>query len=90
MTQEPFRVPYYVDSNYVTAVDSTDTVAPLPFDTAGMDTQLKSTRLKELGATRKESPATDTAAADSAHKRHSRKPKAQPKTQTPVTQPQKN
>jgi anionic cell wall polymer biosynthesis LytR-Cps2A-Psr (LCP) family protein len=53
MSQEPFRVPYYVDSNYVTTVDSTDTVAPLPFDTTGMDSTLKSTRLKELGLTRK-------------------------------------
>jgi hypothetical protein len=89
MTQEPFRVPYYADSNYVTAVDSTDTVAPLPFDTTGMDTQLKSTRLKELGAVRKEKPATDSAAADSARKRHFHKPKAQPKTQTTTPQPKK-
>jgi hypothetical protein len=89
MTQEPFRVPYYVDSNYVTAVDSTDTVGPLPFDTTGMDTQLKSTRLKELGAMRKEKPAADTTAADSARKRHSHKPKPQAKTQAPATQPKK-
>jgi hypothetical protein len=49
MSQEPFRVPGYFDSNYVVPVDSADSVAPLPFDTTGMDTQVKSTRLKELG-----------------------------------------
>jgi anionic cell wall polymer biosynthesis LytR-Cps2A-Psr (LCP) family protein len=70
MTQEPFRVPYYADSDYVTAVDSTDTVMPLPFDTTGMDTQLKSTRFKELGVTERERTPADSAAADSLHKRH--------------------
>lgn len=48
MSQEPYRVPYYVDSNYVLAVESTNTVAPLPFDTTGMDKQVKSTKLREL------------------------------------------
>jgi hypothetical protein len=48
MSQEPYRVPGYVDSNYVVTTGPTDTVAPLPFDTAGMDTQVKATRLKEL------------------------------------------
>jgi hypothetical protein len=68
MTQEPYRVPYYVDSSYVAAVDSTDTVAPLPFDTTGMDTQLISTRLKELGAVKKENPPAESAVTDSARK----------------------
>ncbi|MCX6842805.1 MAG: LCP family protein [candidate division WOR-3 bacterium] len=49
MSQEPYRVPAYVDSNYAAPVDSADSVAPLPFDTAGMDTQVIDTRLKELG-----------------------------------------
>ena len=49
MTQEPFRVPGYFDSNYVTPVDTLDSIRPLPFDTTGMDTQVKSTRLRELG-----------------------------------------
>jgi hypothetical protein len=49
MSQEPFRVPGYFDSSYVTPVDSAESVVPLPFDTTGMDTQVRSTRLKELG-----------------------------------------
>jgi LCP family protein required for cell wall assembly len=49
MTQEPYRMPGYVDSNYVVPVDSADSVVPLPFDTTGMDTQVVGTRLKELG-----------------------------------------
>ena len=49
MTQEPFRVPGYFDSSYVTPVDTLDSIRPLPFDTTGMDTQVKSTRLRELG-----------------------------------------
>ncbi len=71
MSQEPFRVPGYLDSNYVVLVDSTDSVAPLPFDTTGMDTQVKSTRLKELGRAtgRVPSQSAETAAADSAGKR---------------------
>jgi len=85
MTQEPFRVPYYVDSNYVTAVDSTDTVAPLPFDTTGMDTQLKSTRIRELGVAGKEKSPAESAAVDSAHKRHAHLHK--PKTPSPKAQP---
>jgi hypothetical protein len=75
MTQEEFRAPGYLFENYVTPTDSTDSLTPLPFDTTGMDTQLISTRLKELGATKghdrnplgisdrvpSESVATDTA-----------------------------
>ena len=87
MSQEPYRVPYYVDSNYVTTVDSTDTVAPLPFDTTGMDTQIKSTRLKELGVAGKEKSPAESAAADSAHKRHAHKPKPQPKAPAPAAKP---
>ncbi|MBN2464925.1 LCP family protein [candidate division WOR-3 bacterium] len=49
MSQEPYRMPGYVDSNYVVPLGPTHTVALLPFDTAGMDTQLQRTRLKELG-----------------------------------------
>jgi hypothetical protein len=49
MSQEQFHAPGYLFSDYVVPTDSTDTVAPLPFDTTGMDTQVKSTRLKELG-----------------------------------------
>jgi len=71
MTQEPYRVPIYVESNYVTPVDSTDSVVPLPFDTTGMDTQVKSTRLKELGTARARAPVrpAETTAVDSAGKR---------------------
>jgi hypothetical protein len=69
MTQEKFRAPGYLFDNYVTPTDSTDSLTPLPFDTAGMDTQLKSTRLKELGRGRKEKPRADSTAADSARKR---------------------
>ena len=49
MTQEKFRAPGYLFANYATPVDSADSLAPLPFDTAGMDSQLKATRLKEFG-----------------------------------------
>lgn len=49
MTQEEFRAPGYLFANYVVPPDSVDSLA-LPFDTVGMDTQLKATRLKELGA----------------------------------------
>ena len=52
MTQEKYSAPGYLFANYVVPVDSTDSVAPLPFDTAGMDTQVKSTRLKELDLTK--------------------------------------
>ncbi len=62
MTQEPFRVPGYFDSNYVTPVDTLDSVPPLPFDTTGMDTQVVRTRLKELGAPR---PARESVPKDS-------------------------
>ncbi len=58
MTQEPFRVPGYVDSNYVVLVDSADSVVPLPFDITGMDTGVRSTRLKELSRPR---PRPETA-----------------------------
>ena len=87
MTQEKFRAPGYLFANYVAPTDSADSLVPLPFDTTGMDTQLKSTRLKELGKARKENPAADTAAADSVHERHSRKPK--PKVPTPAAQPKR-
>jgi hypothetical protein len=62
MSQEPFRVPGYVGSNYVVPVDSVDSVAPLPFDTTGMDTQVVRTRLKELGTPR---PAKESVPKDS-------------------------
>jgi len=52
MAQEKYSAPGYLFANYVVPIDSTDSVAPLPFDTAGMDTQVKSTRLKELGLTK--------------------------------------
>jgi anionic cell wall polymer biosynthesis LytR-Cps2A-Psr (LCP) family protein len=80
MTQEPYRVPGYVDSNYVVPTGPTDTVAPLPFDTVGMDTQVLQTRLKELGTERKHNrthheagdsvaaPPPETAAVDSVRK----------------------
>jgi len=65
MTQEKFRAPGYLFESYVTPTDSADSLTPLPFDTTGMDAQLKSTRLKELGAAREhgrgETTATDTA-----------------------------
>ncbi|HTW92381.1 MAG TPA: LCP family protein [bacterium] len=82
MTQENFRVPAYFDSSYVLPVSATDTLRPLPFDTAGMDTQLKSTRLKELSQENKTKAAGDTAAADSLHSHRPHKPK--PKTPTPA------
>jgi hypothetical protein len=71
MTQEPFRAPGYLFSNYVVPTDSTDSIAPLPFDTAGMDTQVKSTRLKELSKAKVTAPAlpAETTAADSSGKR---------------------
>jgi hypothetical protein len=51
MTQEKYRAPGYLFANYVAPSDSADSVA-LPFDTVGMDSQLKATRLKELGTAR--------------------------------------
>lgn len=75
MTHEEFRAPGYLFANYVVPTDSADSLAPLPFDTVGMDTQLKATRLKELGAARKGKSATDTVAADSARKHRGRIPK---------------
>jgi anionic cell wall polymer biosynthesis LytR-Cps2A-Psr (LCP) family protein len=68
MTQEKFRAPGYLFENYVTPTDSADSLTPLPFDTTGMDTQLKSTRIKELGRDRKEKPSANSTAADSARK----------------------
>jgi hypothetical protein len=67
MTQEKFRAPGYLFENYVTPTDSTDSLS-LPFDTTGMDTQLISTRLRELHLAKGKSPTTDTTAADSARK----------------------
>ena len=67
MTQEKYGAPSYLFANYVVPSDSTDSLA-LPFDTTGMDTQVKSTLLKELGKARKESPTAETAATDSVRK----------------------
>ena len=83
MTNADFRAPGYLFANYVTPTDSADSLA-LPFDTTGMDTQVKSTRLKELNR-EKEEAAGDTTAADSAHKRRSRRAKVPPPA--PVVQP---
>jgi hypothetical protein len=69
MTQEKFRAPGYLFENYVTPTDSADSLAPLPFDTAGMDTQIISTRLRELRLAKEKNPAAETTAADSAGKR---------------------
>ena len=96
MTQEKFHAPGYVFENYVTPTDSADSLVPLPFDTTGMDTQLKSTRLKELGAASREKSATDTVAADSTHKHRSRRnrtpsqpPADRPEAPAPATPPTK-
>lgn len=62
MTQESFRAPGYLFSNYVVPIDSADSVAPLPFDTTGMDTQVVRTRLKELGTPQ---PAKESIPKDS-------------------------
>jgi len=74
MTQQKFRAPGYLFEDYATPVDS------LPFDTAGMDSQLKATRLKELSKIRGDDqdrlntpgllpgPPAETAAADSVRK----------------------
>lgn len=48
MTQEKYSAPGYLLADYVVPSDSADSLA-LPFDTTGMDSQLKATRLKELG-----------------------------------------
>ena len=69
MTQERFHAPGYLFENYVTPTDSADSLTPLPFDTTGMDTQVKSTRLKELGRAKKHSQTPETTAVDSAGKR---------------------
>lgn len=79
MTQEKYSAPGYLFADYVVPSDSADSLA-LPFDTAGMDTQLKTTRLKELGEAKGHArnptgvsdrvPALpETTAIDSAHKR---------------------
>ena len=72
MTQQKFRAPGYLFADYAAPVDS------LPFDTAGMDSQLKATRLKELSKVRGDEqyrlqtpgslldPPAETTAADSA------------------------
>jgi hypothetical protein len=67
MTQEKFRAPGYLFANYIVPTDSADSLAPLPFDTTGMDSALKSTRLKELGRAGEEKPA-ETTATDSTRK----------------------
>lgn len=84
MNEEPYRVPYYVDSSYVTPMGPVDSIAPLPFDTTGMDTQVKSTRLKELSQGKREKAAGDSTAADSTHRHHIRKPTVKPKPKTPA------
>jgi hypothetical protein len=68
MTQEKFRAPGYLFANYVVPTDSADSLS-LPFDTTGMDTQLISTRLRELRLAEGKIPTADTTAADSARKR---------------------
>jgi hypothetical protein len=68
MTQEKFRAPGYLFADYVVPTDSTDSLV-LPFDTTGMDTQLISTRLRELRLKKGKNPTADTTAADSARKR---------------------
>jgi len=68
MTQEKFRAPAYLFADYVVPSDSADSLA-LPFDTAGMDPQVISTRLRELRLAKGTTPTADTAAADSARKR---------------------
>ena len=67
MTQEKFRAPGYLFAGYVVPTDSADSLA-LPFDTTGMDTQVRATRLKELGKARKTKPAAESTAADSTEK----------------------
>jgi hypothetical protein len=69
MTQEKFRAPGYLFANYVVPADSTDSLAPLPFDTTGMDSQLISTRLRELRLAKAKNPTAETTATDSARKR---------------------
>jgi hypothetical protein len=49
MTLQSYSAPGYVFGNYVVPADTLDTIPPLPFDTTGLDTQVISTRLKELG-----------------------------------------
>jgi len=77
MTQEKYSAPGYLFANYVVPSDSADSLA-LPFDTAGMDTQVKSTLLKELGKTKgpdrnrhgiSDSVPAETTTTDSAGKR---------------------
>ena len=65
MTQEKFRAPGYLFADYVTPAASADSLPPLPFDTAGMDTQLKSTRMKELGRVRTQRQSPETTVVDS-------------------------
>jgi hypothetical protein len=77
MTQEKYSAPGYLFADYVAPSDSAGSPT-LPFDTAGMDSQLKATRLKELGAAkgpnrnRRGVPLTvpaETTTTDSAGKR---------------------
>lgn len=76
MTPEKYSAPGYLFADYVVPSDSADSLA-LPFDTVGMDSQLKATRLKELSTARghgRNPPLTservpaETTAADSAGK----------------------
>jgi len=76
MTQEKYSAPGYLFAEYAVPSDSADSLA-LPFDTVGMDSQLKATRLKELGTAKghrrnpppnSERVPTETTAADSTGK----------------------
>lgn len=62
MTPETYRAPNYLYANYVVPTDTTDTTGLLPFDTTGMDSQVKATRLKELARPSKKKPVSGPAA----------------------------
>jgi anionic cell wall polymer biosynthesis LytR-Cps2A-Psr (LCP) family protein len=66
MTQQKFRAPGYLFENYVAPTDSADSLTALPFDTTGMDTQVISTRLRELRLAKRKNPTAETTSADSA------------------------
>jgi hypothetical protein len=60
MTQQHYRVPAYVDLDYVSLPADTLEPVVLPFDTAGMDTLQQSTLLKELQQTRRDTTRSDS------------------------------
>jgi hypothetical protein len=66
MTQEPFRVPGYADSNYVLPADTQPPPPPLLFDTSVPDSQVGTARPKELSPphTRREIPNAKPQAPD--------------------------